>query len=100
METTSKRRGSHICVFCGSNPGSKPEYMEAAKELGRVIANRNMHLVYGGGNLGLMGCVSKAVQEGGSHVLGVIPKQLAETGLLGDSNGEECIVSDMSEQLT
>ena len=57
-----------------------------------------MHLVYGGGNLGLIGCVSKAVQEGGSHVLGVIPKQLAETGLLGDSNGEECIVSGMPEQ--
>ena len=99
METSSKRRVTHICVLCGSNPGSNPDYMEAAQELGRVIANRNMHFVYGGGNLGLMGCVSKAVQEGGSHVLGIIPKQLAETCLLGDSNGEECIVSGMPEQL-
>ena len=82
METTSKRRVSHICVFCGSNPGNKPEYMEAVKELGRVIANRNMHLVYGGDNLGLMGCVSKAVQEGGSHILGIIPKPLADTDLI------------------
>ena len=57
METTSKRWVTNICVFCGSNPGSKPEFMEATKELGRVITERNMHLVYGGGNLGLMGCV-------------------------------------------
>ena len=73
--------------------------MEAAMELGRVIAERNMYLIYGGGNLGLMRCVSKAVQEGGNHVLGIIPKPLEETTLLGDSNGEECIVSGMSEQL-
>ena len=51
METTSKRRVTHICVFYGSNLGSKPEFMEAAKELRRVIAEQNMHLVYDGGIL-------------------------------------------------
>ena len=56
-----KRRVTHICVFCGSNCGSKPEFMEAAKELRRIITERNMHLVYGSGNLGLMRCVSKAM---------------------------------------
>ena len=76
METTSKQRVSHICVFCGSNPRSKPEFVEAAKELWRVIAERNIHLVYGGGNLGLMRCFSKDVQESGNHILGIIPKPL------------------------
>ena len=68
METTSKRQVTHICVFSGSNLGSKPEFVEAVKEFGRVIVERNMHLVNGSGNLGLMRCVSKVVQEGGSHV--------------------------------
>ena len=66
--------------------------MEVVKELGRDIAEQNMHLVYGGDNLGLMRCVLKAVQENGSHGLGIIPKPLAETTLIGDSNREECIV--------
>ena len=99
MEATSQQRFKRICVFCGSNSGNKPEFIEAAKELGRVIAEKNMHLVYGGGNLGLMGCISKAVQDGGGHVLGIIPKPLAEANLIGPSNGEELIVSGMSEQI-
>ena len=71
----------------------------AAHELGRVITERNMHLVYGGDNLGLMRIVSKAVQEGGILILGIIPKPLAETDLIGPSNGEELIVPGMSERL-
>ena len=100
METTSKRRFTNICVFCGTSSGTKPEFVEGARELGRVMANRNMHLVYGGGNLGLMGCISKAVQEGGGQVLGIIPKPLTESHIIGKSNGEECIVPGMSERLT
>ena len=65
MEKTSSRQITNICVFCGSNSGNAQEFVETAKELGRVMAQRKMHLVYGGGNLGLMGYVSKAVQEGG-----------------------------------
>ena len=57
--------------------------MEAVKELGRVIAERNMHLVYGSGNLGLMRSISKAVQKGGGHVLGIIPKTLADEQIIG-----------------
>ena len=92
MEATSRRRVENICVFCGSSVGVKPQYVEAAQELGRVLAVNNMHLIYGGGNLGLMGIVSKAVQEGGSQVLGIIPKPLAKANLIGPSNGEEIIV--------
>ena len=59
-----------------------------------------MHLLYGGGNLGLMGCVSSIVQEIDSQVLGIIPKTLAYKNLIGKSNGEKYIVSCMSERLT
>ena len=67
--------------------------------MGRVLAERNMHLIYGGGNLGLMGIVSKTVNDGGSPVLGIIPKPLAEADLIGPSNGEELLVPGMSERL-
>ena len=50
-------------MFCGSNSDSKPKFMEAAKELGRVIAERNMHLVYGGGNLELMDVFQKPCKK-------------------------------------
>ena len=84
-------------MFCGTSVGTKPQYIAAAHELGRVLAARNMHLVYGGGNLGLMGIVSKAVQEGGSQVLGIIPKPLEEANLIRPPNGEELIMPSMSE---
>ena len=79
--------------------GNKPEFIEAAKELGRVIAKRNMQLVYGGDNLELMGSISKAVQDSGGHVLGIIPKLLADDKLIGPTNGDERIVSSMPEQI-
>ena len=99
MEATSRRRVETICVFCGTSVGTKPQYAEAAQEVGRVLAERNMHLIYGGGNLGLMGIVSKTVNDGGSPVLGIIPKSLAEANLIGPSNGEELLVPGMSERL-
>jgi len=67
-----------ICVFCGSSPGAKPGYSEVALELGRLLADRNIGLVYGGGNVGLMGQIARAVLEKGGSVIGVIPKALAE----------------------
>ena len=99
MEATSRRRVENICVFCGTSVGTNPQYIEAAQELGRVMAEKNMHLIYGGGNLGLMGTISKAVHDRGSSVLGIIPKPLAEANLIGPSNGEELIVPGMSERL-
>ena len=51
MEATSRRRVENICVFCGSSVGVKPQYIEVVQELGRILAARNMHLVYGEGNL-------------------------------------------------
>ncbi|THG22049.1 hypothetical protein TEA_020821 [Camellia sinensis var. sinensis] len=65
-----------VCVFCGSSPGKKSSYKDAAIELGRELVSRSIDLVYGGGSIGLMGLISQAVYNGGRHVLGVIPKTL------------------------
>ena len=66
-----------ICVFCGSNSGSKPEYRHAAEDVGRSLAQRGIELVYGGGNVGLMGVVADAALAAGGRVIGVIPQALA-----------------------
>jgi len=71
-ETKMKR----ICVFCGSNPGRRPEYMEAARAMGRVLVERGIGLVYGGGNVGLMGEVADTVLAAGGVAIGVIPEAL------------------------
>ncbi len=65
-----------ICVYCGSNAGSKPIYTERAMALGDRIARDGLALVYGGGNVGLMGIVADAVLQAGGEVVGVIPEQL------------------------
>ncbi|WP_225073794.1 TIGR00730 family Rossman fold protein [Desulfuromonas sp. CSMB_57] len=66
-----------ICVNCGSNPGSSPVYMKVAEELGSVLAKRNIGLVYGGADVGLMGKVADTVLQAGGTVVGVIPKSFA-----------------------
>ena len=65
-----------ICVFCGSNAGRRPEYADAARAMGRVLAERGLGLVYGGGKVGLMGIVADTVLAGGGEVVGVIPEAL------------------------
>ncbi|OIW03917.1 hypothetical protein TanjilG_30193 [Lupinus angustifolius] len=79
MEKEIKMKQSkfkRICVFCGSSPGNKTSYKDAAIELGCELVSRNIDLVYGGGSIGLMGLISHAVYDGGRHVIGVIPKTL------------------------
>lgn len=87
-----------VCVFCGSSPGTKPEYAKAALELGQVLANRNIGLVYGGGNVGLMGQVAKAVLANGGRVTGVIPKALAEKEVAFTELDDLRIVGSMHER--
>ena len=65
-----------ICVFCGSNAGHKPLYRSEAEKLGRLLAGRGIELVYGAGNIGLMGAVADACLEAGGTVIGVIPEAL------------------------
>ncbi len=67
-----------VCVFCGSSVGNQPAFREAATVMGTLLARRGIGLVYGGGNVGLMGVIADAVLAGGGHVIGVIPKSLAD----------------------
>ena len=67
-----------ICVYCGSNAGNNPVYAERAQALGARIAAEGLQLVYGGGNVGLMGIVADAVLAHGGEVVGVIPEQLVQ----------------------
>jgi hypothetical protein len=69
---------NRICVFCGTNPGSRPAYGAAARQLGQVLAAEGIELVYGGASVGIMGQLADSVQEHGGHVTGVIPQQLVE----------------------
>ncbi|WP_420433926.1 TIGR00730 family Rossman fold protein [Hyphobacterium sp.] len=66
-----------ICVYCGSNTGTKPEYVDAARGLGASLAKRGITLVYGGGRVGLMGVLADACLAAGGQVIGVIPEFLA-----------------------
>jgi uncharacterized protein (TIGR00730 family) len=75
-----------ICVFCGSNPGSGSAYLEAARSLGRTIAESGRSLVYGGAKVGMMGVLADATLAGGGEVIGVMPeglirREIAHTGL-------------------
>ena len=72
-----------VCVFCGSRTGRRPEYQAAAERLGRLLAERRIELVYGGGNVGLMGVVADACLEAGGSVNGVIPEALVGREVAG-----------------
>ena len=65
-----------ICVFCGSRPGADPAYAAHARALGALIAAENWRLVYGAGDVGLMGDVARSAQAAGARTLGVIPAHL------------------------
>ncbi len=65
-----------MCVFCGSSRGARPEYVAAARQMGTALAQRGLTLIYGGGNIGLMGAVADAALDAGGHVIGIIPQHL------------------------
>lgn len=65
-----------VCVFCGSRPGTRPAYVEDARALGALIAAEGWRLVYGAGDVGLMGEVARTAQAAGARTLGVIPTHL------------------------
>jgi len=64
-----------ICVYCGSSPGLRASYLEAAKAFGRLLAAEGITLVYGGGNVGLMGALADSALQAGGEVIGVIPER-------------------------
>ena len=89
---------STICVYCGSNSGSKPVYAERARALGARIAEGGHTLVYGGGNVGLMGIVADAVLEHGGQVVGVIPEQLVKWEVAHTGVSRLEVVANMHER--
>jgi uncharacterized protein (TIGR00730 family) len=96
-----------ICVFCGSNAGNKPIYADAARQVGAALARRKLVLVYGGGQIGLMGIVADATLAAGGEVIGVIPralatKELAHTGLtelrvVGTMHERKALMAELSD---
>jgi uncharacterized protein (TIGR00730 family) len=89
----------NICVNCGSNTGTMPEYLKAANDLGKYLAKNNIGLVYGGAGVGLMGAVASSALENNGKVIGVIPESFADR-VAHNNLTELHIVSTMHERKT
>jgi uncharacterized protein (TIGR00730 family) len=87
-----------LCVFCGSSVGNRPEYAVAAVEVGRLLAQRGIRLVYGAGNVGLMGILADAALAAGGEVIGVIPQMLVDRELAHRGLTDLRIVGTMHER--
>ena len=87
-----------VCVFCGSSQGLRPAYKEAAQAMGEALALRKVGLVYGGGNVGLMGIVADAALAAGGEVIGVIPKALVAKEIAHTSLTDLRVVGSMHER--
>ncbi|WP_234736215.1 LOG family protein [Tellurirhabdus bombi] len=87
-----------IVVYCGSSPGTNQTYKEVARELGEKMASRSIRLIYGGGNLGLMGTVADSVILNGGQVTGVIPNFLAALEVAHQTLTELHFVETMHER--
>jgi uncharacterized protein (TIGR00730 family) len=87
-----------ICVFCGSSMGARPEYRQAAAELGRLLLERKIKLIYGGANVGLMKTLADTVLEGGGEVIGIMPRILVEKEVAHQNLTKMYTVDSMSER--
>ena len=87
-----------LCVYCGSRRGDDPAHAQAAQATGRQIAQRGWQLVYGGGNVGLMGIVADAALAGGAPVVGVIPRSLMEREVGHSGLSELHVVETMHQR--
>jgi len=87
-----------LCVFCGSSPGLEPAYASAARQFGSLIAQRGITLVYGGGDVGLMGEVANGALGAGGKVIGVMPRHLIEKEVAHRNLTELIAVSSMHER--
>jgi uncharacterized protein (TIGR00730 family) len=88
----------NVCVFCGSSKGTNPLYAQSAQELGSLLPKYNMNLVYGGGNIGLMGIVADAAMQAGGKVVGVIPDFLLKREVGHRGISELIVVESMHER--
>jgi len=88
----------NLCVYCGSNPGRQGIYLEAARELGRIMAGRGIGLVYGGASVGVMGAIADAVLQAGGRAVGVIPESLVRKELAHGGLTELHVTASMHER--
>jgi uncharacterized protein (TIGR00730 family) len=84
-----------VCVYCGSSPGADPSFAAAAEGLGQQLVAHGAGLVYGGGDVGLMGIVARSVLRGGGHVTGIIPEFLRRRENMLEDVQETVVVPDM-----
>ena len=87
-----------ICVFCGSSPGARPCYAEAAKSLARYLAAHKITVVYGGGNVGLMGETARAARAACAPVIGILPQFLRHMEPPLKSADELIVVPDLQQR--
>lgn len=87
-----------LCVYCGAAGGNNPEYLRAARELGRLMGERGIGLVYGGGGIGMMGAVADGCLETGGRVTGVITRQLVDRELAHPRVADMRVVETMHER--
>ena len=88
----------NVCVYCGSGVGRDPAYAQAADDLGRLLADNDIGLVYGGGSVGLMGRVARAAKAAGGHVTGIIPRFLRDREAMLEDVDELIVTADMHER--
>lgn len=87
-----------ICVYCGSSAGTQPAFVEAAQELGQILAENRIRLIYGGGSVGLMGALAESVLEHGGEVTGIIPEFLTRRERPRHMAQELIVTRDMHER--
>ena len=87
-----------ICVYCGSGPGTDPAFVEAARAFGKILAKNGIGLVYGGGAIGIMGELSRAVLDNGGEATGIIPEFLVAREHAKDSANGLIVTRDMHER--
>ncbi|MCP4130791.1 MAG: TIGR00730 family Rossman fold protein [bacterium] len=87
-----------VCVFCGSSVGREEKYLESARQTGALLAEKNIRMVYGGANVGLMGMAARSCTENGGEVTGVITQDLVTMGVAHDSLAELRVVKTMHER--
>ncbi len=96
-----------LCVYCGSNAGARPDYIQAAQQLGQLLAERQIRLVYGGASVGMMGAIANVVLNTGGQVTGVIPadlvnkeiahKNLPDLRVVGSMHERKQLMADLSD---
>jgi uncharacterized protein (TIGR00730 family) len=87
-----------LCVYCGSRPGSQPDYTEAAENLARALVRRKIEVVYGGASVGTMGVLANTVLAEGGHVIGIIPQAIVDREVVHRGLSDLRVVTSMHER--